>query len=205
METKNRFRHKEFFKRLLKILDEETQSYWSNNTDTSQSLISNYWYRGKYPKPDKIAKILELKNLSANWLFFGLGPRDIRDLDEKEIAKKQNSYRKTQTAIIELAEENLRLKETIADYELKLGQYDLLSGYNDSSTDKGMDIKEKLLETFTLIRMMIDVVIKMAEVQSKEKIDSKSMHKIIDWIIKNKDSKKFSTAAMLKDLEGVVE
>lgn len=202
---KRKFNEEAFFSRLLEVLETEKQTWWAENTGTSQSMVSNYWFKGKYPRGDKIAKILELKNVSANWLYFGLGPKNLGYLDEGEIEKKQNNNRRTQIEIMALADENMRLKEKLEQYETERKKRELLANWLDWDQDEGDNIlKDNIIGAFSLARVLLDLIIKMAELYSREKIDHGKLKKIMDWAVRNQDSRKYSTAAMLRDLEAVI-
>jgi hypothetical protein len=169
-------------------------------------MVSNYWFKGKYPRSDKIAKILELKNISANWLYFGIGPKHMTDLSGDDLEKKQNMDRQTQIEIIKLAEENMRLKDQIQRIGLRLKQGQLVSDTeHDYSTSRASGVEESILETIALTKMVLDVIIKMAQRYAEDHLDNEKMETIIDWLNQNKEAKKFSAAAMLRELEQIIQ
>lgn len=205
MQSNLNYKENGFFQRLAEILRTEKQNWWAKHTGTSQSMVSNYWFKGKYPRGDKIAKILELKKISANWLYFGFGPKELIDLDENEIEKKQNMDRQTQIEIIKLAEENIRLKDEVQQMQLRIKQDQLVSDVRVGYGDPKDNIREdNLLEVFALTRMVLDLIIKMAEIYSKDRLDNKKLDAIFDWLDQNKEAKKFNTAAMLRELDRIV-
>lgn len=194
-----------FFERLMEILQTEKQTWWAEKTNTSQSMVSNYWFKGKYPRGDKIFKILELKNISANWLFFNIGPKSLEYLDDNAIDEKQNANRETQIKIMELTQENIRLNEALKRCEIALKQKKLVSGlkkYVDTQGDGY--ITNTIMGSISLLKMMIDITIKMAEMYSKSNLDEDGYMKIINWIESNLESQKYSAASKLKDLEKLI-
>ncbi len=194
-----------FFDRLMEILETETQTWWSEKTETSQSMVSNYWFKGKYPRCDKIHKILELKDISANWLFFNIGPKSRVHLDDKAIEKKQNISRETQIKIMELTQENIRLHEALKHCNIKLKQDNLVAGLKNYVDDQGADsVNNTVMNSLSLLKMMIDIILKMAEMYSKSNMDEDGYIKIINWIEANLESQKYSTASKLKDLDKLI-
>jgi transcriptional regulator with XRE-family HTH domain len=205
MQKNNKYKESGFFSRLTEVLRTEKQNWWAKKTGTSQSMVSNYWLKGKHPRGDKIAKILELKNISANWLYFGIGPKDMDCLDEEEIEKKKNLDRQTQLEIIRLAEENSQLKEKILQMKLRLKQDQLVSETEAVYSSKEANLlDDNIVGAFALTRMIIDIIMKMAELYAKDHVDHEKFGSILDWIEQNRVAKKFSTAAMLQELEQIV-
>ncbi len=206
MPKRNKYCEDGFFKRLSEVLKTEKQKWWAKKTGTSQSMVSNYWFRGKHPRGDKIAKILELKNISANWLYFGIGPKHMEELSGEELEKKQNMDRQTQIEIIKLAEENLRLKDEIQRIRLRLKQDQLVSDVESVySGSKVTEVEDSILETIALTKMILDVIIKMAQRYAEDHLDNEKIGTIIDWLSQNKEAKKFSAAAMLRELEHIIK
>lgn len=206
MPKRNPYDEDGFFKRLTEVLKTEKQKWWAKKTGTSQSMVSNYWFRGKYPRGDKIAKILELKNISANWLYFGVGPKHLEELSGDKLRKKQNMDRQTQIDIIKLTEENLRLKDDIQRIRLHLKQDQLVSDVQSTYTgSKATGVEDGILDTIALTKMVLDVILKMAQRYAEDHLDNEKIDAIIDWLNQNKEAKKFSAAAMLRELEHIIK
>jgi transcriptional regulator with XRE-family HTH domain len=205
MAKLNRYNEDSFFERLTEVLRTEKQNWWAKKTGTSQSMVSNYWFRGKYPRGDKIAKILKLKNISANWLYFGIGPKHLDDLSGKKIEKKQNMDRRHQIDIKKLAEENMRLTDEIRRIRLRLKQDQLVSDVERVySGSKETGVEDSILETIALTKMVLDIMIKMAQRYAEDHLDNEKIDTIIDWLNQNKEAKKLGTAAMLRELEQII-
>ena len=195
-----------FFNRLMEILETEVQTWWAEKTGTSQSTVSNYWFRGKYPKGDKILKILELKKISANWLFFNIGPKNLKYFDAAEIDRMQNENRKTQIEIMELMQENMRLKELLVKSEIVIKENQMLSNMTNSEASYGDgNINNAVIGSISFLKMIIDIVLKMAEKYSKDNLDDEKYSEILRWIECNFESQKFSTASKLKELDNVIK
>lgn len=195
-----------FFDRLMEILGTEVQTWWAEKTQTSQSTVSNYWFKGKYPRSDKILKILELKKISANWLFFNIGPKSLEYFDADEIDRVQNERRKTQIEIMELMQENMRLKELLAKSEIVNKEKQLLSRIKDYKANSGDEnINNTVISSISFLKMTMDVVLKMAERYAKDNLDDEKYKKILRWIESGFDSQKYSTASKLKELDTVIK
>ena len=82
-----------FSKRLVEVLKTERQAWWAKNIGQSQAAVSK-WFQGSFPRSDKLLNILQLADISANWLLFGIGPRRLSDMDENEVEKRQDQGRK---------------------------------------------------------------------------------------------------------------
>ncbi len=191
---------------MMEILETEVQTWWAKNTDTSQSTVSNYWFKGKYPRSDKILKILQLKNISANWLFFGIGPKSLEYFDADAIDRVQNESRKTQIEIMALMQENMRLKELLAKSEIVIKEKQLLSKIEDFEASMGgEDINNTVITSISFLKMILDVVLKMAERYAGENLNDESYRRILRWIESNLDSQKFSAASKLKELDHIVK
>jgi transcriptional regulator with XRE-family HTH domain len=195
-----------FFKRLMEILETEVQTWWAEKTNTSQSTVSNYWFKGKYPRADKILKILELKKISANWLFFNIGPKSLEYLDAEAIDRVQNESRKTQIEIMELMQENMRLKELLAKSEIVIKENKLISGIKDFEERLGSEnISNTIISSISFVKMLTDIVLKMAERYSRDNLDDECYNKILKWIESNFESQKFSAASKLKELDNLIK
>lgn len=197
---------KDFHKRLMEILNTEKQTWWAEKTETSQSMVSNYWFRGKDVRGGKLLKILKLKNISANWLFFGVGPKSLEDLDAAAIDEKQNADRKTQIEIMELTHENLLIKDRLKRCEIRAKEAILAAGLRDFVADRGEgSIGNTFIKSLSLLKMMIDIIMKMAESYSKANLDEAEYLKIIEWVVSNLESQQYSTASTLKSLENLIK
>lgn len=195
-----------FFDRLMEILETEVQTWWAEKTNTSQSTVSNYWFKGKYPRGDKLLKILELKKISANWLFFNIGPKSLEYFDADEIDRVQNESRKTQIEIMELMQENMRLKELLGKSEIVIKENQLLSRITNFESDMGDEsINNSVIGSISFLKMIMDVVLKMAERYSKDNLNDENYNKILSWIENNLESHRFSTASKLKELDAIIK
>ncbi|MCP3875473.1 MAG: bacteriophage CI repressor [Desulfobacteraceae bacterium] len=193
-----------FFDRLTSILEKEKQIWWAERTGAAQSTVSNYWLKRKYPKMDKLVKIMELKNISPNWLFYNIGPKYMDYYKKNEIGKRQDYDRRTQYEIMKITDENMRLRDKLDACKAALSENMIFTEVHKSLGGSENSIEKRMLGVFALMRMMVDVVTKMAEKYSKEQVDSKKLEKIFDWVINNKETEMLSTASTLRKLEDVI-
>ncbi len=194
-----------FFDRLTSILEKEKQIWWAERTGAAQSTVSNYWLKRKYPKMDKLVKIMELKNISPNWLFYNVGPKYMDYYKKNEIGKRQDYDRRTQYEIMKITDENMRLRDKLDACKAALSENKIFNEVHKSLGGSENSIEKRMLGVFALMRMMVDVVTKMAEKYSKEQVDSKKLEKIFDWVINNKETEMLSTASTLRKLEDVIQ
>lgn len=84
MEKKGMDMTEDGFKaRLIEVLKGEPVNYWMEALDASRSVISHKWIKGTtVPRSDFLWKICEVKELSANWLFYNHGSKYLADLDK---------------------------------------------------------------------------------------------------------------------------
>lgn len=73
----------DFLQRVVDILKTESIVFWIEQLDVSRSVISRKWLKGENPpKPESLMRIMEIKDISANWLFFGIGPEHLSEIDK---------------------------------------------------------------------------------------------------------------------------
>jgi len=76
-----------FQQRVIGVLEEEPVKFWTDALGVSRSVVSHKWIKGvSMPKPDLLWKIAEVKKLSANWLLFNYGPKQMSEVDSASSA-----------------------------------------------------------------------------------------------------------------------
>jgi transcriptional regulator with XRE-family HTH domain len=197
-----------FKKRLLDVLGEEQQNWWSSQLGISQSVISSGWKKKSYPRSDNLIKICEIKGISANWLLLGVGPKYIEDLDDKKIAEMQSKKNETQYKIMAQDEKVLRLEERIHELERALKCVDVsnLAKFNIGKENSGRFeetniFDSNILPLLTLMRLMQDVLFKAFEEYSKTSMSDDRFNNIFDYLTKNFEANKYSVISSLKELD----
>lgn len=196
MDYKIDYNDEDFFNRLWGVLGKETQQWWANKISVSQGTISNC-YKKKHMATEKIIKILTVKQISPTWLIFGIGPKELRFFDENKIDEIQDDYRNVQNKLAEMEYENVRLKKTIKELKNVIDQSTLMVSKSEEEFN--------FLGILTVLRMATDVIFKMAEVYSKQNIDSHKYGEILSWMKKNIDAHKHSTLKVLEQLDKVIK
>ncbi len=176
-----------FFERLFEVLDEETQSWWAKTIGLSQGTISNI-YKKKFMPADKLVEILKAKKISADWLFFNIGSKKIEHRNASAIDKMQDNFREAQNKFAGLERENIKLRKERKIHEAASGLQAALPSPGD------------FLNAATSIRMIIDLVLRMALEFAKQNIDDDKLIEIFHWLKRNHDVKKFGTAAAMEEL-----
>ncbi len=184
---------KDFFKRLCEILDEETQVWWTKKLGVSQGTISNF-YRQRFTSVDKIFKIIREKKISADWLFFGTGPKYSKHLNSQEIDKVQDGFRASQNKIVALEHENMRLRKENRVLKAGIEQNEFLVGG---------DKEDRFLDTITYLRNAIDLIFKMALNYAEQEIDDDKYIDILNWLKSSHKAKMHNTASILEELSSV--
>lgn len=197
-----------FKKRLLDVLGEEQQNWWSSQLGISQSVISSGWKKKSFPRSDNLVRICDIKGISANWLLMGVGPKYIKDLDDKKIAEIQSKKNETQYRIMAQDEKVLSLEERINELERALKCVDVSNlvkykTHNENSEIfKETDIFDSnILPLLTLMRLMQDVLFKVFEEYSKTNMTDDRFHNIFEYLIKNFEANKYGVISSLKELD----
>lgn len=194
-----------FKERLIQVLNEEQQVWWSENLEVSQSVISSGWKKGSHPRSDNLLRICEIKGISANWMFFGIGPKHIEDVDEKKISAAQKRSDITQRRIMQQSEEILELKDKIKGLEraLSLSKLSKLVKYGEKVT-KGKDsdiFVENILPLLALMKSIQEVMFKVFEEYSEKNMDGDLFNKISQYLSDSQESNKYSVISTLKELD----
>ena len=192
MTFKMEFSENDFFNRLREILDEETQQWWASKISVAQGTISNC-YKNRYLSADKIIKIATVKQVSPTWLIFGTGPKELKFFDKKKIGEIQDAYRNSQKKLTEIEYKNVKLRKKVRQLENALKQSALLSSAGEGES--------AIVGVMALLKMAIDVIFKMAEMQVKQNFDGDVYANILEWMSKNLENRKHTTAEMLEQLD----
>jgi transcriptional regulator with XRE-family HTH domain len=198
-----------FKHRLVEILNQKTQVWWADRIGISQSVISNSYYKGTFPRTDKLMKIIQLSGVSANWLLFGNGAKYLDDMDEQAIDRQQDRKREQQIQILKIEAENQELKERIKALQRQLEQQkaDAMIGRSDQiKGSSGRDIFEQnIFPVMTLFRLLNEISLKMVEIHTKERMDNDQFINLTKWIRNNFETKKFETITKLSELESILK
>ena len=198
----------QFKERLFEILNQKTQVWWAEKIGISQSVISNSYYKGTFPRSDKLMKIIQLSGVSANWLLFGKGAKYMDDIDEHAIDRQQDRKREQQIEILKIDAENQKLKERINALERQLEQAkaDAVIGIPDPGTGNGgQDIYEQnIFPIMTMYRLLNEIALKIVEIHTKRNMDHDQFLGLIKWIQDNFETKKFETITKLSELEALL-
>jgi len=71
----------EFHERFIKVLEMESSKFWMKELGIQLNLLWG-WKKGNYPGLRYAMEICRISGVSPNWLFMGIGPRFIEDLDQ---------------------------------------------------------------------------------------------------------------------------
>ncbi len=198
-----------FKKRLIEILNQRTQVWWANHIGISQSVISNSYYKGTFPRTDKLMKIIQLSGVSANWLLFGKGAKYMDDIDEHAIDRQQDQKREQQIEILKIEAENQELKERVSALKRQLEQAkaDSIIGISDQiKGSSGQDIFEQnIFPIMTMFRLLNEIALKIVEIHTKERMGDDQFINLTKWIRNNFETKKFETITKLSELESILK
>ena len=198
-----------FKSRLIEILNQKTQVWWADRIGISQSVISNSYYKGTFPRTDKLMKIIQLSGVSANWLLFGKGAKYMDDMDEHAIDRRQDRKRERQIQILRIEAENQELKTQIKALQRQLEQAktDAMIGMSDQiKGSSGQDIFEQnIFPIMTMFRLLNEIALKMVEIHTKERMDSDQFISLTKWIRSNFETKKYETITKLIELESILK
>lgn len=198
-----------FKNRLIEILNQKTQVWWADRIGISQSVISNSYYKGTFPRTDKLMKIIQLSGVSANWLLFGKGAKYMDDMDENAIDRRQDRKREQQIQILKIEAENQELKARIKALQRQLEQAkaEALIGMSDQiQGSSGQDIFEQnIFPVMTMFRLLNEIALKMVEIHTKERMDNDQFINLTKWIRSNFETKKYETITKLIELDKILK
>lgn len=207
--TTDKQRFSTFKNRLIEILNQKTQVWWANHIGISQSVISNSYYKGTFPRSDKLMKIIQLSGVSANWLLFGKGAKYMNDIDEHAIDRQQDRKREQQIQILKIEADNHELKERIKALQRQLEQAkaDAIIGTSDQiKGNSGQDIFEQnIFPIMTMFRLLNEIALKIVEIHTKERMDNDQFINLTKWIRSNFKTKKFETITKLSELQSILK
>lgn len=197
-----------FKKRLIDVLDEEQQVWWSERLSISQSVLSGGWKKKSFPRSDNLLKICEIKDISANWLLFGLGPKRLSDFSENRLREARQKKDQHQERIMQKSEEILMLKQRVSELERALASVELsnLVKYRSDIKKTGMDTEidifnENVIPLITLMRLIQDILFKVFEEYSKENLSTERYNSIFSYLTENFEAHTYEVIATLKELE----
>jgi len=197
-------------KRLLSVLNQKRQVWWAKKTGQTQPAVGK-WFKDSYPRPDKLLKIMQLSDISANWLFFKIGPKRLSDIDDAEIEQGQEQGRESQMQMLKMAKENVRLRERVEDLEREISQNTidwLFKGVENKDTDSGEKetiFNYNVFPILALMRQINDISFKVLEGYVKNSVDDKEYRQIADYIKKNYHKNNFDLKKMLVELDDIIK
>lgn len=68
----------EMVDRFIELITEHPQKWWAKKLDVSQGVISSSWMEGNLPRPETLFKIMKLKRVHAQLVFFRNRSQGIR-------------------------------------------------------------------------------------------------------------------------------
>jgi NhaP-type Na+/H+ and K+/H+ antiporter len=152
-----------------------------------------------------LLRICDIKGISANWLLFGIGPKNIEDVDEKKISDAQKKSDVTQRRIMQQSEKIIELNDKIRVLEraLSLSKLSKLVKY-DAKVAKGNDsdiFNDNILPLLALVKSIQDVMFKVFEEFSEKSMDGELFNKISQYLSDNLEANKYSVISTLKELD----
>ena len=116
----------DFQQRFIKVLESQNAKYWMINLGIQSNLLWG-WKKGNYPGLRYAIEICLNEGISANWLFLGLGPQYIEDLEnvDDEVLMDEALKEELLTTVMSLKKEmkeeseknEERIKQIISDVE----------------------------------------------------------------------------------------
>lgn len=197
-----------FKNRFFEILNQKTQSWWAENIGISQSAVSNSYYKGIFPRADKLLKIIDLSGVSANWLLFGIGAKYMDDIDAHAIDREQDQKREQQIEILKVETENQELKERIDALQRQLEQTKadaVIEMPDQAKGNSGKDIfDQNVFPVMTMFRLLNEIALKIVEIHTKKNMDQEQFLRLTKWIRDNFETKKLETSTKLSELENIL-
>lgn len=203
-----------FHDRLMSVLKTEKKKWWEKHLNVSNSLISSRWEKGGMPHLDKIIKICKLKNVSANWLLLGEGPKYLDDTADNQA--DEAGRRAMQAYIINLERKVRRYEayiQKIADSEPALQAMVRITKLLETSdeTSRAFEALEDVsVETFfeqyilplqLFVRSFGDIAAKGIEMCLRTEEGKAFALRMFAWIREEQERAAYLYKGRLKELE----
>lgn len=192
----------DFQKRFIKILESQNAKYWMINLGIQSNLLWG-WKKGNYPGLRYAIEICENEGISANWLFLGIGPQNVEDIDhvEDEVLLDEKLKEDLLTDIMGLKRQMASEKE---EYDKKVDKIvsdvetlKILRTFSEAFTSKkdfkklNKDLPENLLEklgqpALSFIRKNADELFDVAMKYVESEEGRKNLVNAIHWIINHR-------------------
>jgi len=121
----------------MEVLSFKSNAWWTKNLNIAPSLIPARWKKGAFPSLEHFIEICAIVNVSADWLFFGIGEKTIGEINPNLDFDKINDLH---TKIWELENVNDDLK--IENQNLKNLIQEMIDIY--LASDKGKQLFERI-------------------------------------------------------------
>jgi len=189
----------DFQKRFIKILETQNAKYWMINLGIQSNLLWG-WKKGNYPGLRYAIEICENEGISANWLFLGIGPQNVEDLDnvEDEVLLDEKLKEELLTNIMGLKRQMANEKD---EYDVKVQKVisdvntlKILKTFSETFTSKkdfkklNKELPENLLEILgkpmlAFIRKNSESISEVVENYIDSENGRENIKKAIRWII----------------------
>ncbi len=141
----------DFQKRFISILESQSAKYWMINLGIQSNLLWG-WKKGNYPGLRYAIEVCKNVKMSANWLFLGIGPQYVDDLEnvDDEVLMDENLKEELLQEIMSMKR---KLKMEKEKYEKNINNVlsdietpKILKTFSDifNSKDDFKDIEQKL-------------------------------------------------------------
>ena len=192
----------DFQKRFIKILESQNAKYWMINLGIQSNLLWG-WKKGNYPGLRYAIEICENEGISANWLFLGIGPQFVEDLDnvEDEVLLDENLKEELLTNIMtlkrQMAQEKEEYEEKIQKIVSDVDTLRILKTFSEIFTSKkdfkkiNKELPGNVLELLgkpllSFIQKNADQLTALTETYIDSKNGRDQFKKAIRWIIDNR-------------------
>ena len=141
----------DFQQRFIKVLESQNAKYWMINLGIQSNLLWG-WKKGNYPGLRYAIEICLNEGISANWLFLGLGPQYIEDIEsvDDEVLMDESLKEELLTTVMslrrEIKQESEKNEEKIQKILADIETLKTLKTFSDTFTseDDFSTLKDKL-------------------------------------------------------------
>ena len=192
----------DFQKRFIKILESQNAKYWMINLGIQSNLLWG-WKKGNYPGLRYAIEICENEGISANWLFLGIGPQYVEDLDnvEDEVLLDENLKEELLTKIMtlkrQMAQEKEEFEEKVQKIVSDVETLKILKSFSEVFASKkdfkkiNKELPENILQLLgkpllSFIQKNADQLTALTETYLDSKSGRDQFKKAVRWIIDNR-------------------
>ena len=191
--------HTEFIERFCSVVETKETKFWMRELEAQYNLIWG-WKKKTFPSLEYAIRVCELSGVSANWLFFGVGPQyleDSKNSNYNDYEKKESlnlklisMFNDSEAQQIEYESKISQLKAKIHELEMEIKKseavkffHDLFQNKSQNKTVKESEAIETLISPlFSFLGENSNEIFELINKNINTKNGKNFLQKTIKWI-----------------------